>query len=56
VIGRTELGVLGAVTGGELAETVNAGSLSSVRVAPRTLWSVGRVIQDWAAIQPSART
>jgi len=48
--GRTEsgtsLGVLGAVTGGELADTFNAGLLSSVRVAPRTLWSVGRVIQE----------
>ena len=48
--GRTEsgtsLGVLGAVTGGELANTFNAGVMSSVQVAPRTLWSVGRVIQE----------
>ena len=42
----TSLGVLGAVTGGELANTFNAGAISSVQVAPRTLWSVGRVIQE----------
>ena len=48
--GRTEsatsLGVLGAVTGGELANTFGSGVFSSVQVAPRTLWSVGRVIQE----------
>ena len=48
--GRTEagtsLGVLGAVTGGELANTFDVGAISSVQVAPRTLWSVGRVIQE----------
>ena len=48
--GRTEsgtsLGVLGAVTGGELAETFSAGVMSSVQVAPRTAWGVGRVIQE----------
>jgi hypothetical protein len=42
----TSLGVLGAVTGGELAETVSAGVTSSVQVAPRTAWGVGRVIQE----------
>ena len=49
--GRTEsgtsLGVLGAVTGGELADTFTAGVTSSVQVAPRTAWGVGRVIQEF---------
>jgi hypothetical protein len=48
--GRTEsgtsLGVLGAVTGGELADTFTAGATSSVQVAPRTAWGVGRIIQE----------
>ena len=48
--GRTEsgtsLGALGALTGGELASTFSNGLISSVPVAPRTLWGVGRVIQE----------
>ena len=51
--GRTEagtsLGVLGAVTGGELADTFNAGVISSVQVAPQN--AVGR-----GPRHPGART
>ena len=43
----TSLGVLGAFTDEEFAGTSTIGIRSDVRVAPRTAWGVGRVIQEF---------
>jgi hypothetical protein len=43
----TSLGLLGAVTGEERARTATAGLESDVVVAPRTMWGVGRVQQEF---------
>lgn len=45
----TSVGVLGAVTGQEVARTFTAGSgtVSDTRVAPRTVYGVGRVRQEF---------
>src|SRR5262249_50546697 len=43
----TSVGFLGAVTDEESARVSKGGLLSSVEVAPRTGWGVGRVIQEF---------
>jgi hypothetical protein len=43
----TSVGVLGALTDQEFASISNLGLRSEVKVAPRTAWGVGRVIQEF---------
>ena len=43
----TSVGFLGAVTDGESAQVSKTGLFSTVDVAPRTGWGVGRVIQEF---------
>ncbi len=45
----TSLGFLGAVTDQEQARVETGGLRSSVRVAPRTSWGVGRVLKEFGA-------
>ena len=53
----TSLGFLAALTDGEFASTQTGGVRSELKVAPRTAWGVGRVIQEFGAEgRPSAPT
>ena len=43
----TSVGFLGALTDEEFADTSTRGIISPVKVAPRTVWGLGRVIQQF---------
>src|SRR6185503_4646867 len=45
----TSVGFLSALTDEEFADTSTLGLISSVKVAPRTVWGLGRVIQQFGA-------
>ena len=53
----TSLGFLGAMTGEEFARTADAitpATIGRTRVAPRTLWSVARVVQEFGPATSTA--